>query len=891
MAKIAIAWASALAVYVPAAAIAAMGAVVIAGWLTGEPRWRVPIPGSTTMVFSTAVGFVIAAIGLAVAYGSRSPRGNALRNACAAFLAFIGVVALAEHVFGLPGLVDFPGLHGNLDPANPAPGRMSPPTAVSFMLTGALLAAFDRPTDRARAMLLQVMTGLLLALGIVSSVAWDIDPESLLPWYRYTRMALPTALGFIAIGIAVLALIARTRWYEEVYARREDEKILILTMGILMLVCVTIGAAGFATMQHHLTGAIRGSLGQAVTDRSVILQSILSNRVTRASIVASRPSLQDLLQQYDGRDNAVLQARIRAEGESYLGSGFRGLSFQDEHGRAVAQVGTLSEEPPIRVVLRGLKAEASLLWDGEYLLRVFTPVYRGFEWVGTVVTEQELDLVTRLQLEVKELGDTAEWVLCAAAGPGLACFPQRYETMPRIQPRATRAPLPVELALAGQHGVTTADDYRGKRVIAGYTPVGTTALGVVLKVDADEFYAPLRRQLSQWLQLFFAIALAGSLLVASQVRPVAQRLVHSERLARTRSELLERSEKSLRELYAALGDGIVVLSAAGDIEFANPAAERIFGYGPGELAGKPVGVLMPEKLRDANASATQEYLRGSASSVVGKRGLVYPALRRDGTPFDVEFSLAEMREDTGVRLVAVVRDVSERTALERMKGEFVAAVSHELRTPLTSIIGSLEILREEAGSLPEAERGFLDMACRNAERLATLVNDVIDSERIESGALKFDESRFELEPFLREAVELNQPYAGAHHVTLVLEQPVPPVALHADRGRIMQVMANLISNAAKFSAAGHSVRVRTQMRGENVRIEVIDTGRGIPEEFRARVFEKFAQADASDAREKGGTGLGLAICKAIVERSRGTIGYESRLGAGTTFWIELPSQS
>ncbi len=372
------------------------------------------------------------------------------------------------------------------------------------------------------------------------------------------------------------------------------------------------------------------------------------------------------------------------------------------------------------------------------------------------------------------------------------------------------------------------------------------------------------------------------------MRPVARRLVHSESLARRRSEALARSEKSLREIYAALADGIVMLRPDGMIEFANPAAERIFGYPGGELVGKPVGILMSEKLRLANTAATLEYLRGGPSEVVGKRGQVFPALRRDGKPIDVEFSLAEMRQESEVRLVAVVRDVSERAALDRMKSEFVAAVSHELRTPLTSIMGSLEILRENAATLPEMERGFLDMAWRNSQRLATLVNDVIDSERIESGALKFVEARFELAPLLAEAVDLNVSYAAAHGVALELGLPVPQATLEADRSRIMQVLANLISNAAKFSDPGQKVVVRAATQGAGVRISVVDTGRGIPEEFKPRVFEKFAQADASDAREKGGTGLGLAICKAIVERSGGHIGYDSRMGEGTTFWIELP---
>ena len=224
-----------------------------------------------------------------------------------------------------------------------------------------------------------------------------------------------------------------------------------------------------------------------------------------------------------------------------------------------------------------------------------------------------------------------------------------------------------------------------------------------------------------------------------------------------------------------------------------------------------------------------------------------------------------------------------------MKSEFIARVSHELRTPLTAIMGSLELLREEDMGIPEGPgRTFLDMAWRNSERLAILVNDVIDFERIESGALAFRDSDFPLGPFLLESVELNQPYAAREKVTLRVVEPLPQVQLHADRDRLMQVMANLLSNAAKFSPEGATVEVSAVRNESGVRIGVTDHGEGIPEEFRGRIFQKFAQADSSDTRERGGTGLGLSICKAIVERMGGRIGFDTAPGAGTTFWFELP---
>ena len=886
VAKIARAWGPALAVLVPALGTIVLGIAVLAGWATGRRQWLVPVEGGTSMVASTAFGFVVAGIGLLAAY-LRSPRARAVRLGSGVLLMALAALVAVARVLDVQLFIDFPQLHAMVDTSGAATGRMSPPSAFAFFLTGALLLVFDRPTNRVGALGVQATAGVLLAVAAASLVAFDVAPESLLPQYRSTLMAASTAAAFIAIGVALLALIARSPWYEAVYAHREDEKILILTTGIFVLVFISLAAAAFAAMQRQLQGTLQGALTQAVADRSAILENILGNRVTRASIVATRPTLQELLAQWEGDGDGRLRDRLHDEAVSYLASGFRAVAFLDENGRAVAQAGSLEEDPSVAVPIRGQRSEATLMWSQAFILRVYAPVFHRGAWVGTALSEQELDLLGRLQFEVDELGSSAEWLLCSAQGAQAACFPQRFERTPRVLARPAQGPaLPMELALAGRRGVGNAFDYRGERVIAGYAPVGSSGLGIVLKLGIEEFYSPLREQLGQWARWFVAMSLLGALLISSQVRPVAQRLVHSENLARNRAEALARSERALREIYAALGDGILVLSAEGTIEFLNPAAERIFGYPPGDLVGRNVSVLIPEQLREANAASTRRFVEEGTSNVVGLRGLVYPALRRDGTSFDLEYSLSPMGTPGEQRLVAVVRDVSERTALDRLKSEFIATVSHELRTPLTSLVGSLEILRES--KLPAMERGFLDMASRNAERLATLVDDVIDSERIESGALKFEPARFGLAAFLREAVQLNQSYASAHQVFFHLEEPVPQATLEADRGRVMQVMANLLSNAAKFSRAGEEVRVRATLRGSRVRVEVIDRGQGIPEEFKPRVFQKFAQADASDSREKGGTGLGLAICKAIVERSGGTIGFESRPGEGTTFWFELP---
>ncbi len=228
------------------------------------------------------------------------------------------------------------------------------------------------------------------------------------------------------------------------------------------------------------------------------------------------------------------------------------------------------------------------------------------------------------------------------------------------------------------------------------------------------------------------------------------------------------------------------------------------------------------------------------------------------------------------------------TRSERMKNEFVSIVSHELRTPLTAIRGSLGLLAYQMGSESEKFRQLLQLAERNAERLAMLIDDLLDLDKMEAGTLQLHLNPQPLLPLLGQAISTNTPFASTRNVTLSAVQPLARGMAAVDGQRFLQVMTNLISNAVKFSPPGSGVDIALLRNGENLRIEVRDCGPGIAPELHTRIFEKFYQADASDSRAKGGTGMGLAISRAIVEQMHGKIGLESRPGSGTTFYFELP---
>lgn len=360
-------------------------------------------------------------------------------------------------------------------------------------------------------------------------------------------------------------------------------------------------------------------------------------------------------------------------------------------------------------------------------------------------------------------------------------------------------------------------------------------------------------------------------------------------------------------LQNAILDGaaysIISTDPSGTILTFNPAAERLLGYAEEEIVGKTSPAIfhdLDEVVLRA-AELTEELGRPVepgfdafvAKAVLGppdEREWTY--IRKDGSRFPVQLCVTALREGDGTVLgfLGIGYDLTERQALERAKLEFISTVSHELRTPLTSIVGSLGLVTGgAAGELPARAASLLTIAHNNARRLVRLINDMLDLDKAASGRMRFDLRPHALAPLLEQAIEANKAYAKPLGVDLALEPGVPDVEVSVDADRFMQVLSNLLSNAAKFSPAGSTVEVSAGFSAGLVAVAVRDHGAGIPPEFHDRIFQKFSQADSSDTRQKGGTGLGLSIAKAMVEGMNGDIDFYSTPGGGTTFIVRLPA--
>jgi signal transduction histidine kinase len=235
----------------------------------------------------------------------------------------------------------------------------------------------------------------------------------------------------------------------------------------------------------------------------------------------------------------------------------------------------------------------------------------------------------------------------------------------------------------------------------------------------------------------------------------------------------------------------------------------------------------------------------------------------------------------------LVQEQNERLRqADQLKDEFVALISHDLRTPLTSIMGYLELTMDDT-TLTHEQRSYLEVVERNSERLLHLVNDLLFVARLEAGQLELQPAELDLGAVVRQAVEEATPRARSKGIALSYEADDVP-AVSADRGRVFQLLDNLVSNAIKFTPEGGRVDVRILQRGEAVQVEIEDTGIGIAADEQEQVFQRFFRTSTARDQQIPGTGLGLYIARAIVEAHGGEITVESEPGLGTTFRVDLP---
>ena len=378
-------------------------------------------------------------------------------------------------------------------------------------------------------------------------------------------------------------------------------------------------------------------------------------------------------------------------------------------------------------------------------------------------------------------------------------------------------------------------------------------------------------------------------------------------------------ESRYRKLLHAVPDAILEVDQDGRITILNEAAERMFGYTRAEFLGLNVESLVPAAMRSGHAKHRSSYAAHPNTRPMGT-GLELQGQRKDGSLFPVEISLSPNWIEGSLHVIASVRDITKRKAIEdrlrslreqytaeltlkneqlearnreveranRLKTEFLASMSHELRTPLHTIIGFSELLAEQLeGVLNDKQQRFVGHILQDARHLLELINEVLDISKIESGRLELKRESFDFNACVEEVMAGIRHQAATKNIQLENQNAFHD-SLYADRVRMKEILYNLLNNAVKFTPEGGHVWIEAARQGEALHISVCDTGIGIPENEQPSIFEKFYQVGDTTGGVREGTGLGLPITKHLIELHGGAVSVASQPGKGSSFRLVLP---
>jgi diguanylate cyclase (GGDEF)-like protein/PAS domain S-box-containing protein len=635
-------------------AVTLLGITVMLGWLL-HVRAMVEIRvGYVAMVFNTALCFTLTGSALALPglLGKPLPKfqvlvGGAIFILCA--------MIFTEHLFDISLGIDWAFLHTWLGDGNIRPGRLAPNTAIGFMLIGATLILMNRVSNKWQASAVIVLTLSVLAVGITGLIGYTFAPDVLFGWARSARMAVHTGLGMIVSSIALWLCWYNTEWYRSRNYFRDDEKIGFIGAAILIVVTIMAGMTGFVFQQQILESTLRESLHATLKSRVILFETVIQQGVVNA---ANASKAFDIPAKFPQSAQPVAIEHFTKTADSLLVNGFRAVALYDLKGNQIVKAGILASSPEIIADLHS-PMPARLLWDGDLYLQTETPIQDKGVIVAKMLAEQPLSSLRQEIFDTDGLGNTGEIAICKSEGTELFCFPEGVNPHAfRIKRQNTTGlPLPMSYAVDGKSGIIASVDYHEKNVMAAYNPLAP-GLGLVVKEDTAELYHVIRDQLKTVAPVLLLLVVVGVLFLRSQVKPLATRLIVSERKA------IEK-ELEAKAVMTSVGEGIIIINQDNLIESFNAAASTIFGYAAEEVIGKGINMLMPSELRDLHTQGMHRYLHGGEPHVIGRHGLELSGLRKNGSTFPIELTVNEIRLDHRRVFVGIVRDITERKKAEQ----------------------------------------------------------------------------------------------------------------------------------------------------------------------------------------------------------------------------------
>lgn len=882
-----------------------LSATVLTGWITGNSALVRMLPGSVAMAINTAI--LVLTAGLCLLLWPHDDRRPLPLKLGIAMLIFLPVLILLEHIFDADFGIDLAHVHAALGDGHARPGRTAPNTCLGFLFAG--LAFFLYGRDGATRYARYIGYGSVIAVTIVGTSAllgYALGLETMYRFATFNKMAAPTAFGLSVLGIGLWRLY-RSRSAIDDSVEAHEKRVTRKTIGVLSLVALSVGILGFSLIRESFDRATMENARLMASTNATSISNILSSGLRLANVLAHRPSVVESFARLDRNpDNARLQQDMEVLGASLIASGLTGVQFLRTDNTLLSASGTIvREQAPVAHRINTERQRAVLLWQNGYVLHTENELIDNGRTLGKLVTEQRLPVLDQLLNDIRSNSDSRDALICGLARDKAICAPSRFYAKPFDIPMLDadrKLTLPINRALVGESGVQVAKDLRGIPVVAAYTPLSNFGLGLVVKVDVETFYSPLRGHFNLWAMLLIAVVTLGTFALKFQVQPLVSRIATEQRRMKI---ILENSH-----------DAFVAVDTEGKVTDWNSKSEQLFGWSAAEAIGKDLtDLITPPAQREAHTAGFRRFTGTGTGKLVNSRVEV-EALHRSGKLIPVELAIAGFHNGTGYAANAFIKDLTERKEAERLAeeraraleearaalqhsqkleavGKLTGGVAHDFNNVLQIIGGNLQLLQVHIGSNMEAHKR-LNSALGAVDRGAKLASHLLAFARrqpLQPRVVNLRRAVHNMDDLLRQAlgesIELETIVSGGLWNTLVdphqLENVILNLAINARDA--MQGEGKLTIEIGNAMLDDEYVLTEPEVSaGQYVMLAISDTGCGMPQEVLERVFEPFY----STKPEGEGTGLGLSMAYGFVKQSGGHIKIYSEVGHGTTVKVYLP---
>ena len=619
---------------------------------------------------------------------------------------------------------------------------------------------------------------------------------------------------------------------------RINVKLLIAFLFISLTPLIIIGVLSYSTTQEALTQQVLTNLENIASIQKSRIENILNQKLERLALVSSNTKLCESLSNYIRRKNTTDQEwmyKILRDTRDSVAS-FKNISILGRNGVVLISTDmdkfgiSYRDEDFFIKGYRGNVADMFFLDESGRLMSYLTgPIYLNNILLGTVVIESYVDSITALVKDYSGLGETGETLFAKKDEDGNALFltPLRFDPDAALKRviHKSRPDTPIMRALNKEKDVfTDILDYRGQPVLAAIEYIKDTEWGLVVKIDTKEAFAPINK-IRDMAFVVAMVALVSIILVALII-------------ARTISNPIQALEKGIEIIGSGNLDYKVGTNARDEIG----RLSRVFDE-------------MTEKLKE---------------TTVSRNALTSEVAERKRTEKELQTANEELKK------------------IDQLKSEFVSTVSHELRTPLSITKEGISLVLDRVpGSINEKQARILYTAKSNIDRLARIINNLLDISKIEAGQVELKKEKVDLGELIKQTALSFEPKVKEKKLELKINIPKSDISIYADSDRITQVLTNLIGNALKFTEKG-KIEISAAQKGNGVECIISDTGIGIPRSNLDRIFEKFRQFGRTSGGGEKGTGLGLFIAKSIILMHKGRIWIESKRGEGSKFIFTVP---